>query len=61
MAVREKILTMDNLRKISICIAEGCSTCKNSGEIYGSLSSPLLMHKVYGPWCFVCLASHGGA
>ena len=43
MVVREKILTMNNLRKISICIAEWCSTCKNSGEIYGSLSSPLCL------------------
>lgn len=33
---------------------------KQWGNLWITFFSSVLMHKVYGPWCFVCSASCGG-
>ena len=34
---------------------------KQWGNLWITFFSFVLMYKVYGPWCFVCSASRGGA
>jgi hypothetical protein len=54
-----KILTMDNLKNRHICIVEWCCMCKVSGNLQIICLFIVIMHRVYGLWCFVCSVSLG--